>query len=107
MTQWGLWVCLVLVVMSTCWVVYTPAVASVPNQSVAKYQESVTGKDGKRAFFEMVLIPGGTFRMGSPADEEGRQDREGPQHHVRLDPFYLCSTETIQELFQLVPNTHY
>ncbi len=38
---------------------------------------------------ELVLIPGGTFRMGSPAsDTEGYND-ERPQHDVRVPTFYL------------------
>jgi sulfatase modifying factor 1 len=64
-----------------------------------KYTETVTAKDGEKMSFEMVLIPGGSFLMGSPVDEAGRQDHEGPQHKVRLDPFYLCSKETTIKLF--------
>jgi formylglycine-generating enzyme required for sulfatase activity len=33
---------------------------------------------------EMVLIPPGKFTMGSPMDEEGRDDDEGPQHEVKI-----------------------
>ena len=33
---------------------------------------------------EMVKIPAGTFLMGSPEDEEGRFDDEGPQHEVTI-----------------------
>ena len=29
---------------------------------------------------EMVVVPAGTFTMGSPPDEKGRYDSEGPQH---------------------------
>ena len=64
-----------------------------------KYTETVTAKTGEKASFEMMLIPGGTFQMGSPANEAGRKDDEGPQHQVRLDDFYLCTTETTIELF--------
>ncbi len=39
--------------------------------------------------YEMVLIPGGTFTMGSPPSEAGRFDWEGPAHPVRVAPFYL------------------
>lgn len=33
---------------------------------------------------EMVVIPAGSFLMGSPASEEGRDEREGPQHRVSI-----------------------
>jgi formylglycine-generating enzyme required for sulfatase activity len=42
---------------------------------------------------EMVPIPGGTFLMGSPAGEAGRGDDEGPQHEVRIDPFWMGKYE--------------
>ncbi|RMD67692.1 MAG: formylglycine-generating enzyme family protein [Gammaproteobacteria bacterium] len=32
----------------------------------------------------MVVIPSGKFPMGSPPDEEGRYDDEGPQHEVTI-----------------------
>ena len=38
---------------------------------------------------EMVVIPAGTFMMGSPASEEGRDDDEGPRHRVTLESFAL------------------
>jgi formylglycine-generating enzyme required for sulfatase activity len=33
---------------------------------------------------EMVVVPAGSFMMGSPANEEGRFDGEGPQHTVTI-----------------------
>ena len=33
---------------------------------------------------EMVVVPAGAYRMGSPAHEEGRSDDEGPVHEVRI-----------------------
>lgn len=36
---------------------------------------------------ELVDIPEGCFRMGSPPDEEGRNDDEGPAHEVCVDRF--------------------
>jgi formylglycine-generating enzyme required for sulfatase activity len=64
-----------------------------------KYTETVSAKTGEKVSFEMVLIPGGTFQMGSPVSEAGRKEDEGPQHKVRVDDFYLCTTETTLELF--------
>ncbi len=34
---------------------------------------------------EMVVVPPGSFMMGSPADEMGRHDNEGPQHRIVFD----------------------
>ncbi len=36
---------------------------------------------------ELVIIPAGTFAMGSPASEERRSGSEGPQHTVKLPSF--------------------
>ncbi len=41
-----------------------------------------------------VLVPGGTFTMGSPESEAGRYHDEGPQHQVTVFPFHLALTET-------------
>ena len=42
---------------------------------------------------EMVSLPGGSFQMGSPRTEAGRDDDEGPQHRVSLQPFAISRTE--------------
>ena len=42
---------------------------------------------------EMVVIPAGTFMMGSPASEAGRFDDEGPRHAVTLRSFAMGVTE--------------
>ena len=36
---------------------------------------------------ELVVVPPGSFMMGSPPGEEGRSSDEGPQHRVTLLPF--------------------
>jgi formylglycine-generating enzyme required for sulfatase activity len=42
---------------------------------------------GNGVTLEMVLIPGGTFTMGSPAN--GNYDTEKPQHQVTIKPFLM------------------
>ncbi len=43
---------------------------------------------------EMVVIPAGSFMMGSPAGEKDRDDDEGPQHQVTLaEPFAVGKYE--------------
>jgi formylglycine-generating enzyme required for sulfatase activity len=73
--------------------------AASEDKPTQKYTETFQTKKGAKLSFDMVLIPGGTFVMGSPADQAGRADHEGPQRRVQLDPFYLCTTETTLELF--------
>ena len=44
-----------------------------------------------------ILLPAGTFTMGSPSNEPGRNSDEGPQHQVTLtQPFYMQTTEVTQ-----------
>jgi len=46
---------------------------------------------------KLVQIPAGTFAMGSPADEVGRQPNEGPQTKVTLTKdFFLGATAVTQ-----------
>ncbi|MCO6459716.1 MAG: formylglycine-generating enzyme family protein [Pirellulaceae bacterium] len=52
-------------------------------------------------------IPPGTFLMGSPDDEPGRWDDEGPQHQVTLTRgFWLFDTPCTQALWQAVIGTN-
>lgn len=45
---------------------------------------------------EMVVIPAGSFLMGSPDDEPGRFGDEGPQRRVTLASFAMGKTEVTQ-----------
>lgn len=47
---------------------------------------------------KFTLIPAGEFYMGSPSDEEGRRDNEGPVHRVNIEKaFYMGSYEVTQK----------
>jgi formylglycine-generating enzyme required for sulfatase activity len=50
----------------------------------------------------MLHIPPGRFLMGSPADEPGRHDDEGPQHEVQLQEFFLSQTPITQAQWRAV-----
>lgn len=56
---------------------------------------------------EMVLIPPGSFLMGSPLEESRRDEDEGPQHLVTLSrPFWLGVYPVTQEQWQaLLPGS--
>jgi len=43
--------------------------------------------------FKMIPIPGGEYLMGSPAGEEGRDEKEGPQVKVTVPPFWMAEHE--------------
>ncbi|WP_347331616.1 formylglycine-generating enzyme family protein [Marinimicrobium locisalis] len=43
---------------------------------------------------KMVVIPGGTFVLGSPEDERNRDPDEGPAHPVSVERFAMAQTET-------------
>jgi formylglycine-generating enzyme required for sulfatase activity len=51
--------------------------------------------------FSMVPIPGGEFVMGSPDSETDRKDDEGPQHKVKLEPFWMGKMEVTWDEFEL------
>ena len=49
-----------------------------------------------------VHIPGGTFTMGSPAGEPGRDSDEGPQRQVTVSGFYLGKFQVTQQEYEEV-----
>jgi formylglycine-generating enzyme required for sulfatase activity len=49
---------------------------------------------------EMVVVPAGAFTMGSPRNEKGRDDNEGPQHRATIArPFALGRFEVTVDQF--------
>ena len=63
---------------------------AVPGGWMVPYAEKIAGTD---VTFRMVPIPGGTFRMGSPADETDRSVDEGPTFTVSVAPFWIGRCE--------------
>jgi formylglycine-generating enzyme required for sulfatase activity len=57
---------------------------------------------GNGVMLEMVSIPGGSFKMGSPESEAARLDRESPQHNVTIQPFFMGKFAVTQEQYQAV-----
>jgi formylglycine-generating enzyme required for sulfatase activity len=56
---------------------------------------------GTQVSYGMVAIKGGEFVMGSPASEKGRKPDEGPQHKVKLAPFWMGRCEVTWNEFEL------
>jgi formylglycine-generating enzyme required for sulfatase activity/beta-lactamase regulating signal transducer with metallopeptidase domain len=55
---------------------------------------------------EMVWIPKGAFKMGSPPSEEGRRENEGPVHTVEVDGFWMGKHEVTQEQYERLMDTN-
>ncbi len=51
--------------------------------------------------FEMLPIPSGKFLMGSPEDEEDREDDEGPQREVEVSAFWMAKTEVTWDVYDV------
>ena len=64
--------------------------AATAASEMKPYVETIPGTDIK---FEMVPIPGGTFVMGRPPSEAKRSEDEGPQHPVKIAPFWMGKYE--------------
>ena len=79
----------------------TPGSDSEPN--LIQRSEEVTYVEENETFIntidmEFVLIQPGEFDMGSPANEIGRGNDEGPVHHVKIsEAFYLGKYEVTQK----------
>lgn len=65
----------------------TPAAAPTPT-----YTAGHTFRDCDNCP-EMVVLGGGLYQMGSPANEPGRGRDEGPQHEVSIQPFAMGKYE--------------
>jgi formylglycine-generating enzyme required for sulfatase activity len=85
----------------------SPVTAAPPGPSPAPRAEPPPAPplgepEGQRVDYPMVLIPAGGLTMGSPPDEEGRNEDEA-QHEVALSrPFLLGATEVTQALWRSV-----
>lgn len=75
-----------------------PAAEAADQAGMKSYTEKIPNTD---VVFEMVPIPGGTFKMGSPAAEEGRKDDEGPQVEVKIEPFWMGKCEVTWNEYEL------
>ena len=51
--------------------------------------------------FDLVPIPGGNFMWGSPPGEKDREDCEGPQVEVAIEPFWMGRCEVTWDEYEL------
>lgn len=57
---------------------------------------------GNEIVLEMVYIPGGTFMMGSPNDEQGVNYQQSHQHQVTLPAFFAGKYPIVQAQWEAV-----
>ncbi|NEP57938.1 MAG: SUMF1/EgtB/PvdO family nonheme iron enzyme [Symploca sp. SIO2G7] len=69
------------------------------NQSKAYY---FTEDLGKGVNLEMVVLPAGSFQMGSPETEEERRNFESPQHRVTVPSFCMGKYPITQAQWQAI-----
>jgi formylglycine-generating enzyme required for sulfatase activity len=73
-----------------------PEAEATTEADMKPYTEIIPGTDIK---IEMIPIRGGKFLMGSPEDEPGRKDDEGPQFEVEIEPFWMSKYEITWEQY--------
>jgi len=61
------------------------------------YTETIPGT---AVSFEMIAIPGGEFKIGSPESEPLRRDDEGPQASVKVSPFWMGKIEVTWDEYE-------
>ncbi len=60
------------------------------------YTETIPGTT---ISFNMKAIPGGSFKIGSPENEQMRKPDEGPQKEVKLSPFFMAEIEVTWDAY--------
>ncbi|MEI6444398.1 MAG: formylglycine-generating enzyme family protein [Nostocales cyanobacterium ELA583] len=75
------------------------------NLTINRYPQQATGfiQDlANDTQLEMMLIPGGTFIMGSAPEELEHQKYESPQHSVTVQPFFMGKYQVTQAQWRFV-----
>ncbi len=75
-----------------------PDAEAAAEADMQPYTEIIAGTS---ATFDMLPIPGGEFVMGSAEDEANRQDDEGPQHTVQVEPFWMGKHEVTWDEYEI------
>ena len=70
-------------------------------QVETRYYEEPLDPDGSIPL-RMMLIPTGSFLMGSPEAEEGHEQTESPQHEVTLSQFFMAKYPVNQSQWRAV-----
>ena len=81
--------------------IHDRVVGSQKEKTEADMQSYTNTIPGTELSYQMSAIPGGEFVMGSPPTENKRADDEGPQHRVKISPFWMGQHEVTWKEFQM------
>jgi len=71
---------------------------AIPESEMKRYTNQIPGTTVN---YVMVPIHGGEFLMGSPNNEKDRKPDEGPQHKVKISPFWMGQCEVTWNEYEL------
>jgi len=84
-----------------------PASADAPAPAVVEGKPFTQQIPGTTVKFDMLPIPGGKFKMGSPPEEKKRKGDEGPQFDVQVDPFWMAKYTVTWAEYNLFLQNYY
>ncbi len=100
----GLLVCLISATVSWARDDTADAEAKAP-ADMKSYTEQFKAGD-RSVEFEMVPIAGGQTMLGSPEDEQDREEDEGPQVEVAIEPFWMAKFEVTWDMYDQFINEY-
>lgn len=81
--------------------IYQRIVAAQTEKTPADMKAYTNFIPGTQVTFAMTPIPAGEFVMGTPDAEAGRKPDEGPQHKVKIEPFWMGTYEVTWDQYLL------
>ena len=81
--------------------IYARIITNSTEKTTADMKPYTNTIPGTEAEYEMVPIPAGEFVMGTPKDEAKRNPDEGPQHRVKIAPFWMGKYEVTWDQFSI------
>lgn len=87
--------------LATVTAIHKKILANLKEKSAGDMKAYTNSIPGTTVTYSAVPIPAGEFLMGSPATEKGRRSDEGPQHKVKISPFWMGRTEVTWNEYEL------
>ena len=81
--------------------IYTRIIANLKGLDESSMKPYTNTIPGTPVSYSMAPIPAGEFIMGSPDNEPGRKPDEGPQHKVKISPFWMGQFEITWNEYEL------